>query len=314
MDFEIDPWLYLGQDLLYCLRPLNVHMGLTEQEKKQRGQKLPLSYPNSYPSGWYKLLDSFEIKNGQSKSVECFGKRLILYRDLDGKVICGDMDKNRELVEINMGIFIWFHSNGMTPSWVPRSMLPSNGMLKYHGKMTFDVTCHPQEIAENGADNCHFDVVHHNFSFGFSFLSHGWDPISWIPRDNEKHIVDMELDTWMVLLERFHSVKTRANIQQVGLGTVFIHINIPFFPRGQGLVTIIQTVLPVGPNLQFVSETVYASKWIPRGLAKLYLDFTGKQLKKDIAIWNHKKLLNKPCIVKGDGPILQFRRWAKQFY
>jgi phenylpropionate dioxygenase-like ring-hydroxylating dioxygenase large terminal subunit len=34
----------------------------------------------------------------------------------------------------------------------------------------------------------------------------------------------------------------------------------------------------------------------------------------DIPIWEHKRYLERPLLVKGDGPIGDFRRWAKQFY
>jgi 3-ketosteroid 9alpha-monooxygenase subunit A len=34
----------------------------------------------------------------------------------------------------------------------------------------------------------------------------------------------------------------------------------------------------------------------------------------DILIWTHKKYRPKPLLVEGDGPILQFREWYKQFY
>ena len=35
---------------------------------------------------------------------------------------------------------------------------------------------------------------------------------------------------------------------------------------------------------------------------------------RDIPIWNSKRFMRRPLIVKEDGPILKFRRWTKQFY
>jgi hypothetical protein len=34
----------------------------------------------------------------------------------------------------------------------------------------------------------------------------------------------------------------------------------------------------------------------------------------DIAIWENKAYLSAPQLVKGDGPIILFRKWFKQFY
>jgi hypothetical protein len=35
---------------------------------------------------------------------------------------------------------------------------------------------------------------------------------------------------------------------------------------------------------------------------------------KDIPLWENKLYLSSPLLCDGDGPIMQFRRWASQFY
>ena len=34
----------------------------------------------------------------------------------------------------------------------------------------------------------------------------------------------------------------------------------------------------------------------------------------DFVVWNHKKYRPNPLLCDGDGPVLQFRKWFKQFY
>lgn len=34
----------------------------------------------------------------------------------------------------------------------------------------------------------------------------------------------------------------------------------------------------------------------------------------DFVLWNHKKYRPNPLLCDGDGPVLQFRKWFKQFY
>ena len=34
----------------------------------------------------------------------------------------------------------------------------------------------------------------------------------------------------------------------------------------------------------------------------------------DIPIWNHKIYKERPLLVQGDGRIMEYRRWARQFY
>ncbi|GAB2713025.1 hypothetical protein GCM10027089_41210 [Nocardia thraciensis] len=35
---------------------------------------------------------------------------------------------------------------------------------------------------------------------------------------------------------------------------------------------------------------------------------------RDFPIWQNKTYMTKPALVKGDGPIMRFRRWANAFY
>jgi len=34
----------------------------------------------------------------------------------------------------------------------------------------------------------------------------------------------------------------------------------------------------------------------------------------DFIVWNNKKYRPRPLLCDGDGPVLQFRKWFKQFY
>ena len=40
----------------------------------------------------------------------------------------------------------------------------------------------------------------------------------------------------------------------------------------------------------------------------------GRQLEQDVVIWENKAHLPVPALADGDGPVMQFRRWAAQFY
>ena len=34
----------------------------------------------------------------------------------------------------------------------------------------------------------------------------------------------------------------------------------------------------------------------------------------DIAIWTHKRWRDRPVLCDGDGPIMRYRQWTRQFY
>jgi hypothetical protein len=40
----------------------------------------------------------------------------------------------------------------------------------------------------------------------------------------------------------------------------------------------------------------------------------GKTIEQDIPIWENKVYRHDPMLCDGDGPIMQYRRWARQFY
>ena len=58
----------------------------------------------------------------------------------------------------------------------------------------------------------------------------------------------------------------------------------------------------------------YASNKLPRLLVWYVVGNWISQWTNDIAIWENKIFLKKPCLVRGDGPIFKVRRWWRQFY
>jgi hypothetical protein len=51
-----------------------------------------------------------------------------------------------------------------------------------------------------------------------------------------------------------------------------------------------------------------------RIIGRLVMRDIERQVSQDVNIWEHKRYLPTPALVKGDGPILAFRKWARQFY
>jgi phenylpropionate dioxygenase-like ring-hydroxylating dioxygenase large terminal subunit len=87
-------------------------------------------------------------------------------------------------------------------------------------------------------------------------------------------------------------------------------------------------VLRIPGSLSFVyaSSPIDAEhthqRWVfvyPRALgdaqARQTIDaFSSSGIYQDIPIWNHKIYRERPLLVQGDGRILEYRRWARQFY
>jgi hypothetical protein len=105
-------------------------------------------------------------------------------------------------------------------------------------------------------------------------------------------------------------VHIQIHVNMIGPGLVFVHFDL----LGLGEVYIHQTVTPIAPCLQRIRNDIWASPLVPRFVAKLALRAVVLQLERDIEIWNQKTFVARPCVVKGDGRIHQFRRWFNQFY
>jgi hypothetical protein len=58
----------------------------------------------------------------------------------------------------------------------------------------------------------------------------------------------------------------------------------------------------------------FADATMPRNLVWYIVGNWIAQYQNDIFIWENKKFLKSPMLVKGDGPMNKQRRWFKQFY
>jgi hypothetical protein len=58
----------------------------------------------------------------------------------------------------------------------------------------------------------------------------------------------------------------------------------------------------------------FADDAVTSSVGKAFVDEVSRQLLEDKPIWEHKKFIERPALADTDGPFLQFRQWAAQFY
>ncbi|XP_023338216.1 cholesterol 7-desaturase [Eurytemora carolleeae] len=239
----------------------------------------------------------------------------------------GSIPKNSKLktyktVERNGFIYVWFHADQELPDWTP----PEEAKVSeyaYRGRTEYYVNCNAQDMSENPADNGHLNFVHDTAVFA------GGEPSQiiedWLAgvakhelaaawrQGKLKHtavstiVVNMDLFKGSGMLKSL--TKVVLILKQIGPSCVHIDIETAF---GKGIM-IIQNI-PVEPMLQKVVHTMYTErKWI-QPLAKLFLYLESLQMERDIRIWNSKKYLSNPVLVKEDSSLLHHRRWFSQFY
>ncbi len=222
-----------------------------------------------------------------------------------------------EVREKNGLIMVWFGA-GEPPSFeVPD--LPMDGWT-YLKHTTHTVKTHPQETTENSVDIGHFGMVHGYSEIEqlaplhtdgpylrskYAFTRNGED-IPWAPK---RIRVEFTAEIW-------------------GLGYSVVHA----YAEPVGLTTRL-FVLPTptdGDRVEIRAATAVSTDIVPRKLHPLLalvpkrfvipivhkMAFQGYQvdLAKDFEIWENKIYAHPPLLAKGDGPIPQYRKWARQFY
>lgn len=223
--------------------------------------------------------------------------------------------------EANGFIWIWYHDQNLDPTWFPEQ-IDGTSNWQYRGRSEFQVTCHIQEIPENGADISHLKAIHENpaiFPVGYSklteiigkFFKHKWTA-SWTVNEDPKRKHESLLEFYHYF-EAFgsHFKFCHVNVKgrQIGAGMVILHFDTP---AGKGV--LIQSVTPIEPLLQRITHRFYSEKKFihPIGLMVLYGEAI--QISRDVEIWNRKCFLSRPNLVKEDIQIKSFRRWFSQFY
>mmetsp|Transcript_51610 Transcript_51610/g.70331 ORF Transcript_51610/g.70331 Transcript_51610/m.70331 type:complete len:166 (-) Transcript_51610:254-751(-) len=86
------------------------------------------------------------------------------------------------------------------------------------------------------------------------------------------------------------------------------------FETKLGNIILFQTHTPVKALRQTVQFHWFADRSMPRLLVWYVVGNWLAQWRNDLSVWENKKFAAKPCLVKGDGPMMSQRRWYKQFY
>lgn len=324
--------LYLLFHLLFT--PLEYSKHLSPSQKSLALQMSYEDMPPPFPNAWYKYCNDFHLKKGKEMERELFGKLVRLKRNEDGSLPeaeeIGGESRRFPVKESNRIIFIWYHSDpSQSPLWeipiidpsLPSSSSSSNPFNHnneglngwvYHGEISHDIIVHIGEIAENGADVAHLEWLHGAFLIPFiPFIRHYWK-CTYHPcqSSGEEHKAKIDIYQSITFFgKRVPYTTVHSDIWQVGPGVVQLMFSTPF-----GRILVQETISPQYSNLQRANNIIYTERRVPRIIAKGLLKAVGIQFERDHPIWNSKRWLRKPLILKSDGPLLKYRRWLNKFY
>ena len=221
-------------------------------------------------------------------------------------------------VERNGFILVWHASDGREPDWqVPT--LPEDGHFLPMLSRTWQLRAHPQETTENSVDLGHLTVVH-----GYKNV----EMLSELRVDGPYLNARYAMSRSAGFIGRSSLIRAEFEVHVWGLGYSWVDVHIPetgIHTRHFVQVTPIDeehSTLTIGLIMEehgAPHQIHPALKMLPR-LAVNHLiaraAFAGfsADVMQDFAVWQNKRYVHPPVLATGDGPIMRYRRWARQFY
>ena len=186
-------------------------------------------------------------------------------------------------VERNRMIWAWFHLEGRPPFYeVPDVPELDDPAWSDPHTIDFVIATSCQEMAENNHDPAHFQFVHGTPD---------------VPED------EVVIDG---VRKRVTSMGGAFVRESFGLGLGVLRL--------QDYVTFLSSTTPVDEENVHVRWTFVApAEHGPDAATEAAVQFSGG-LSQDVPIWENKRYLERPVLLKEERGILDHRRWCRQFY
>lgn len=302
------------------------------------------------PYGWFAVAMSGEIPNGQVKTLRYFATEFVMWRGGDGvlraldpfcphmgahlgvggqvagndlrcpyhhwrfngdggvtkipytEAISASMKKsclpNWPVQEVDGVIFVWYHPHRIAPKWeVARVPQCPQGEWQLAGIYDWVVNIHCREIPENGQDYQHFNAVHGVAGPpAAEFKIEGW---------TRRNTVVAEMNTPRGPMEGMIDVTATGPGQSITEFKDVTHV------------VMNQQVTPITAEQTHIRWQLYHIPGLSDGklrVTQARMRDLVNQIHQDIPIWNNKKREERPMLVKGDGPILAYRKQYDRFF
>lgn len=196
-------------------------------------------------------------------------------------------------------IWSWFDSSGAEPSWqlpaIPAMEEPGwTGSRR--GSWTADTAI--QEIAENGVDTAHLKFLH------------GAPGIPPVSAEFEGHVMKLDIGNGYIVGKGYGPGLNVLEFTQGGVAATMISFTQPITAeKSQMNMCFRHREMPEGSQ-----ELHTARKIIDHMIGAAEGEDSAGFESVDFIVWNNKKYRPNPLLCDGDGPVLQFRKWFRQFY
>lgn len=222
----------------------------------------------------------------------------------------GPVLKSLPVIECNRMIWAWYHPRALAPLWEVDSF-PEATSEKWtdYEKFEFEVSTSIQDIVENSIDYAHLKYVH-----GHSGVLSGETR-----RDGIYRHVDIGAGKQVMGRDgKPAACRHLISLVQKGPGQIVVRY------RRETELLLMFLVTPVTHEKSILRFAFTHPKHSPgsrkhRAARDLMREKIGSHgglngVHADIPIWNNKVYRKQPLLCDGDGPIMQFRCWFRQFH
>lgn len=207
-------------------------------------------------------------------------------------------------IDRNGLIMFWYHPAGAPPQWeIPTLPDLTDPAWEAEFRTEWDVRAPWQEMAENGPDYVHLRTVHGAASVpeveSLTYegaCSRLRSKVSFAtPRGPQEGRIDT--DSWGpgFAVARFSGITP----------ALFVNLTVPVDWETTRSIKLYR-IRSLGDSGEARAATRRVGEALVRDLRK--------QMDEDIVIFDHKIFVDPPALAPDDGPIVRFRKWARQFY
>ena len=310
-------------------------------------------YYSAFPFAWYFAAYSDEIAVGEVRPLRWLARDLVVWRGTDGAVhvmdaycphmgahlgyggrvdgcnlVCpfhwweydgegrnvripyADQPNGKARVgsyptiDRNGLIMFWYHPTGEPPLWdIPELDEATDPGWSAYLRAEWDVRCPWQEMAENGPDYIHLRTVHgaadvpevESLTYD-GYLSRLRSKVNFsTPRGSQAGRIDT--DSWGpgFSVARFSGISP----------ALFVNLSTPVDWE------VTRSIKLYKVKVDGDSDDARARA---QRLADALVRDLRRQMDEDVVIFDHKVWVDPPALAPDDGPIVRFRKWARQFY
>ncbi|MGH8455295.1 MAG: Rieske 2Fe-2S domain-containing protein [Nevskiales bacterium] len=197
-------------------------------------------------------------------------------------------------------IWCWYHPDLEPPSWelppIPEIEEPTGYTGSRRGSWTANTAI--QEIAENGVDFAHLKFLH------------GAPGIPPAVCDFTDHIFSVDMANGYIVGKGYGPGLNVFHFTQEGITSTMISYTVPITrDKSQMNMSFRHKDYPEGTK-----ELAISRKLVDHMIGAAEGEESAGFESVDFVVWNNKKYRARPLLCDGDGPIIQFRQWFRQFY